>query len=507
MKPIFKTLLILTVIAGFLLASLAAHTVHAQGDPDRPRLYVESYTTDSGMNVDPWGTFIFKFVLKNNGAKHAYGAIVTFNSSDFNPMQAGGVVSVGEDIAAKNVDSVTVSHQFKVSDEATWKYNGTLQAVITYMDHAGTQYTETFNFTLGINQQPVGPTKTPTPAPEAIKPFLVVTSNQTDINPLQPGFNFKLTLTINNLGAADARNVSLVYGGGASLPNPDAQGTPQPGTGSIGSSAELTNFAPLGGSNVVLLGDIPAGGSTSITSDFVTNVSTMPGAYPLKLSFIYTDPKGARMIDDGLITMLVLSLPQLEVSFYRDPGPISTDMPAQLPIQVTNISRKSVVLGNMIVTSTNGEVTNNTALVGSLEPGGYFTLDAMYAPTEEGPATLRFEIRYTDDFNQLRTYNMEKEIEVIAGQSMSGLLQPLLDEKGNPVLDEQGNQIMIDPAFTDGSQGGPSMDGSFPQKEPSFWSKLWNAIKGFFGLGTGSETPVMPEVPNEVPMPMPGGKG
>jgi len=55
---------------------------------------------------------------------------------------------------------------------------------------------------------------------------------------------------------------------------------------------------------------------------------------------------------------------------------------------------------------------NGTSLVGNLDPGGYFTLDAMYTPFMEGKAKINITINYTDDFNQLRTYESSMEIEV-----------------------------------------------------------------------------------------------
>ena len=70
------------------------------------------------------------------------------------------------------------------------------------------------------------------------------------------------------------------------------------------------------------------------------------------------------MVDDQVITLLVYSLPQLEFSFYQPvEGMITAGQMGSLPIQITNLSRKSVVLGNVIVTSPNGEMTNNSILV------------------------------------------------------------------------------------------------------------------------------------------------
>jgi hypothetical protein len=283
-----------------------------------------------------------------------------------------------------------------------------------------------------------------------------------------------LKLKITNAGVADASNVSLVYGGGVSLA-PNEQGTPQPGIS--GSTGDLTNFAPVGSSNVVLLGELPVGVSVETEQQFVVNVSTVPGAYPLKVSLVYNAPGGTRAVDDQLITLLVYSLPQLEISFYRDPGMFFNGSTTSLPIQITNLSRKTTVLGNMTVSSESGDLQNNTGLVGTLDPGGYFTWDVMYTPFSEGPAIIKVAINYTDDFNQLRVYESALEIEV----------QPAEIVPQEPIPGE----------------------GEFPtqpEQPVSFWAKIWAAIKGFLGIGTGSGADQPAEIPmeedtNSVPFP------
>ena len=74
----------------------------------------------------------------------------------------------------------------------------------------------------------------------------MVTAYQADVDLLQPGTLFELSLTVTNLGIADAKNVTMVLGGGTSSVTNDG-GTPGPG-GVSGSSGDLANFAPLNSS-------------------------------------------------------------------------------------------------------------------------------------------------------------------------------------------------------------------------------------------------------------------
>jgi len=468
--------------------NLSEDPVPLQEGAVRPLLYVVDYQTDlGGKSVNPYGTFKLTFTIGNNGKSgvdpeppdslaHARNIVMTFSSADFDPLD-GSVITFYE-VDARNAGNETHTHTFKVNDMSTWKYSGLIQAVTTYTDADGTPYSDTFVFTIMINQTGSG-SASATATPSAVdRAQMVVNSYTTDIDPLQPGSAFKLSLNISNAGRANASAVSLVYGGATITTNPE--GTPEAG-GVSGGGGDTAVFAPIGSSNVVLLGDVPSGGSLKSEQEFIVNVTAQPGAYPLKLSFVYTDAKGNRAIDDQVITLLVYSLPQLEISFYQ---PVESMFFAgqmgMLPIQITNLARNTVVLGNVVVTSPDGEMSNNSVLVGTLDPGGYFTIDPMFMPFQEGTASINLEIRYTDDFNQLRTYNSQLEVEVMPEMPMPEPY-PLLDENGNPVLDEFGNPIMVDPMNPGGFP-------SEPVEEPGFFARIWNAIKGFFGFGTSDNT-------------------
>ncbi|NMC15998.1 MAG: hypothetical protein GYA40_05060 [Chloroflexi bacterium] len=458
MKKTFYRFSAAVLLLIFLLASGPIQPSAAQAT--QPLLYIYSYSPGPNSAVSPWAPFDFTFVISNNSPAAAKNVVMTFSSEDFIPLD-GGVFTLN-DIQLDDKPGTTL--RFRVSDYSSWKYSGVINATATYTDDAGTSYTSSFVFYIAIAQSAVvSPTQTPTSGP-ATKPQLVISGYSTDVDPLQPGSSFKLKLKITNAGVADASNVSLVYGGGVSL-SPNEQGTPQPGIS--GSTGDLTNFAPVGSSNVALLGDLPVGASVETEQQFVVNVSTVPGAYPLKVSLVYTAPGGTRAVDDQLITLLVYALPQLEISFYRDPGMFFNGMMTALPIQITNLSRKTTVLGNMTVSSENADLQNNTGLVGTLDPGGYFTWDVMYTPFGEGPTKINITINYTDDFNQLRVYESALDIEV----------QPPMEIPEEPIPGE--GEMPVE-----------------PEQPVGFWAKIWNAIKGFLGIGTGSSI----EQPIEMPM-------
>ncbi len=445
----------------------------------RPLVVISWYgLTDD--TIYPGDEFELKVQLYNSGKSAASNILATFKTGDFITRATGGVIAVN-DIAPGNHDIIV---QPLTASQNLWGLPaGSLEIDISYTDAAGTAYQGAFNISIPIitpNVRVSTATPTPTPTPTATLPApkkaqLVITKYTTDITPLQPGAQFKLQMEISNLGNADARRVTLVIGGGSL----GSGGTPDAG-GIAGGSGEFTNFAPLGASNIQTLGDLAAGASLQATMPLIVNVTTNPAAYPMKISLVYADAKGSIIADEQVITLLVYALPLVEVGFYRDPNPIFAGQMTTLPLQITNLSRKSTLLGNMKVTAANAELTNNTMLIGALDAGGYFTLDANLIPSQAGPLQLTILIDYTDDFNQPRQITKTLDLDV------QEFIQPTFEPDGN------------------GGGGGVVT----PEQPETFWQKVWRFVLGIFGLDSGKASSSQGEqtVPAEVVPVEPSGK-
>ena len=416
---------------------------------NRPIVVISSYGAGD-TPIDPGHEFNLQVIFHNSGGEDATNLIVVFQSTDFFPKETGGVHAIPLLGAG---GSKTVNQRMLATDDLWGRAIGSVTVSVSYdLPDGSTSFSETFHLTIDLKQPnwgPLAPTSTPTPM-QVNRPQIVVDGYSSDIDPLQPGTIFDLTLNLRNLGNADARNVTMVLGGGVSI---DASGTPQPG-GVSGGSSDLATFAPLGSSNVVFLGDMTAGSVLAPTQKLIVNVSALPGAYPFKISFVYNDPKGYRLLDDQVITLLIYRLPQVDISYYRDPGVFFSGMPGTIPLQITNLGKNTTVLGNMKITSENADLTNNVSLVGNLDPGGYFTLDANIVPFMPGPLDLLVSINYTDDFNQSRTIEQTLTINV----------EEMATEEVVPGMD----------------------DGFIPEPEPeTFWQKVVRFFKGLFGLDSG----------------------
>lgn len=435
--------------------------------PQRPVVIIKSYY--AGTNTPKPGTSFNLFLeLENKGGEEARDVKLTFMSDTLLPEGTGGVLYAAE---MNSGGKKTVSQQIYVSTSLIGLSVASLPVQMSYTDVSGAPYTEAFNLTITLGAYAFGPTSTPTPTPTAqamVRPQLVVGAYVTDVDPLQPGSLFVLEMEVHNLGNDDADSVTVVLGGGATVDN---SGTPQPG-GTSGGSADLTVFAPVGSSNLIFLGDLDSGSSTKVNSRLIVNVSANPGAYQLKLSFVYSNSKGLRMVDDQVITLLIYRLPQLEINFYMDPNPLMSGQPNVLPVQITNLGRNSAVLGNMVVTSEAGDTQNNISLVGLLDPGGSYPWDVTFIPYLAGESMVNVTINYTDDFNQQRQISQSIPISIIEGAPMNG---------------GEGEYFPGD---------GGEMPPVFEPVQETVWQKVVRFFKGLFGLGSDTpdeSMPVMPE--------------
>jgi hypothetical protein len=437
----------------------------------RPQIGVENYKTKP-QPVQYGQDFTLTVKLRNEGQAQAYNVQATFTSTDYLPTKNGGVEIIGDLLAG---NSVSIEQPMVVGNLVYGFVS--VEMNLSYNDASGTAYTETFR----LNIESIGGgggASVATATPTGVKSSqLVITSYATSVEPLQPGVQFTLTMTVENNGNIGAQRVTMIVGGGSA--SGSSNGTPQPG-GVSGGSGEFTNFAPVGASNVQTVGDLPEGGAVQVRQDLIVNVSTNPGAYPMKVTFSYLNDKGETINDEQVITLLVYSLPTVDISFYRPPDPFFVGQPGALPIQVVNLGKRLSVLGTLKIESSGGTVENGSGLVGSLDAGGYFTLDSLLIPEQSGPVTLDITIDYTDDFNQPRTITRTLQVEV-----MEGIEEPIVE----PGIGEGGGE-------------------GFPvPTEETALLKVWRFILGLFGLDSAPPSNNDPGiVPGPIEEPLPGPK-
>ena len=438
----------------------------------RPQLVVKHAEPAGSTSIQYGQDFDLSVTLKNSGETKAYNIQAVFTPGDLIPRTNGGVVDAG-DIAAGG--DKTFKQPMTAEDTLWGQQFAASVMTLTYEDAAGNPYTDTFNLSIPVIA-PVSYSSSATPTAIS-RPQLVITDYTTSVTPLEPGVQFTLQLTVTNSGTAAARQVVMIAGGGSA--SSGGGETPVPG-GISGGSGSFSTFAPVEGSNVQSLGDVPQATEIQASQNLIVNVAVSPGAYAFPISFSYVDDKGSPYTDDQVITLLVYNLPYLDISFYRDPNPIVAGQPNQLPLQVVNLGKTLVVLGNMRVTTANGAIENGQALVGSLDAGGYFTLDSTLIPEAPGTLELTVSVDYTDDFNEPRTI-----IQVLTVEVQEGFIEPVGPGTG-----------------TDGEVPGE------PAPE-TLWQRVRRLIAGLLGLDSAPES-TLPEgapVEDAPPVSVPVGPG
>ncbi len=421
----------------------------------RPLLTVQSYGASSAAIV-PGSNLDFEMTFLNSGQGTATNIVATFVTGDFAPRVTGGVRAVRP---LNPGETEKVYQPLRAASGLSG--SASLEVQVSYTDPNGTSYTETFILTFPVQPPAQGPFSTSTPTPTATptattapvrRPQLLITAYSTDVEQLEPGTRFTLHLDIENLGVGEARRITMIAGGGTAGDG----GTPGPG-GVSGGGGDFSKFAPVGSSNVQSLGDLAAGGSLSAEQSFIVNASTEAGAYPMEFSFIYASDSGT-YTDNQVITLLVYKLPRVDISLYRDAGQFFTFQPNILPLQIVNLGRSTTTLGNMRVSAEGVQLSNNVILIGNLDPGGFFTLDATVIPEFAGPLELVVTVDYNDDFNQPRTITQVITVEVI--------------------------EI---PPFEPGDGNGGPIEPPPPEPE-TLWQKIIRFIRGLLGLDTGEST-------------------
>lgn len=437
----------------------------------RPLLIVESYGASS-PEITPGQNLDFEMTFANAGQSQANNIIATFVSGSFIPRDTGGVRAIG---SLASGQTFRFWQPLTASRDLSGQLIGSLEVKVSYTDANGTLYNETFALTFPIVRPPSGPaatsTPTPTPTPTAtptatatvaprLRPQLIVTGYTIDVEQLRPGTTFTLQLTVQNQGNADARRVTMILGGGDAGGGLEG-GTPQPG-GLAGAGGEFSKFAPVGTSNVQFIGDVLLGNTVTASQSLIVNASADPGAYPVKVSFVYNDTLNGNYVDDQVITLLVLRPPVVEMTFYAPAPTLFVGQPGSLPLQLVNGGKNSAVFGTFSVTADGAFLENNSIFVGALEPGGVFPLDALVYPDLPGPLTLLLSVNYTDDFNQPQVVTQTVTLEVME----AFIEEPLPD---------------------DGTGGEPVLP---TEPEPEGWQdKVWRFLLGLLGLSSGRPEP------------------
>src|SRR5690606_11322709 len=194
-------------------------------------------------------------------------------------------------------------------------------------------------------------------------PVMLLDTYSIDKDPLRPGAQFTLKLTLKNVGAVDAREMLVTFGTvestGSPNPDPDDQGGSTGGTGGTGGSTTnpSTTFAPLGSGGTLFIGDIGADGSYEFTQDFIVNGTTNSGIYSLPITLRYKKADGATVQDNLRASVVVVKPPTLRINLQSPlPEMVNVGEPVTLAYELVNTGAAALNLTNATTTAENAEI-------------------------------------------------------------------------------------------------------------------------------------------------------
>ena len=404
----------------------------------RPFVAVQNYQTGLGLLL-PAQTFTLSFDVTNTGQVPALNLSITFEGSDFIPVQSLGTYNIP---TLPPGGMAPISQPMLVNKDYGAKSVISTVIKVNYNDDTGKTFEE--KYTVSFPTINTTPTLTPTVTPTlTARPDLLIMAYMSNVEMLRPGDIFDLDIQVINMGSVIAHSVNMILGGTTTTSSSST-----PPADSSTSGTESGTFAPVNSASRKFLGDIAANGTVLSRQKMIVNVGSQPGARSLLVSFTYTDDYGNTQTDNQTITLLVYSQINVEIGFSGGPPPaLLVGEPSTISLQITNLGKANILLGNVTVSAENAEIENITGIVGPVDSGGYFTADARVTAQKAGTLKLQVKIAYQDDFGKSRFISRDLLLKV--------------SEPPAPI------QMPVTP-----SQTSPG----------SFWDQIVRFLRGLFGI-------------------------
>ncbi|PKO22040.1 MAG: hypothetical protein CVU38_11575 [Chloroflexi bacterium HGW-Chloroflexi-1] len=368
MSDILKRGVLLLGLVALLMpwpVALAAPPAQTQQPPaQRPVIFVRSSHTEPAQ-VAPDGIVELFVELHNIGSAGAIDVLVTFASNNFVPEGSSSLKSVP---SLQPDEHATVSQRLRVAaGTAGGSYGVTVQ--LNYADGTGFPYSHTE--TVGVNVLAI----TPTPAPKAGQPQLVIESFTTDPALPIPGQPFTLTLTLHNTGSGAARNILLT------------NGAPSP-------------YAPVAAGNVVAVGNIGWQETLQVTARLVADQGAAAGLHTHPIALDYDNWAGGHFQSTQNIAIELDKAPETAKiaeplvvldSYSVEPETLSPGQPFTLTLIVRNVGGAAARRVTVALTGGSTEL-GKTAPIAPLGTG-----NVKYLPAVQAEATDQVTARFIVD--------------------------------------------------------------------------------------------------------------
>lgn len=257
------------------------------------------------------------------------------------------------------------------------------------------------------------------------RPQLILTAVDTEPTRAAPGETFVLTLWVQNVGAGDARRLILRLGNEAALPP----------------------FAPVGASNVQYVPTVASGETVTLTQTLLVDGTAAGGAYRLGVELSYENAANEVQTETEVISLLVAARPYFRVGLFEAmPGPLVAGESFEIPVEVVNIGRQTVNVSTVEVHSDDMTLSEASLYLGPLDAGTSGSLVPLAVAAQPGRAQATVTVHYLDDFNTEQVLTQTLSFDIVAAEA--------------------------------------ELDEVAPDAAPSWLDRLWQAIRGLFGVGS-----------------------
>lgn len=222
---------------------------------------------------------------------------------------------------------------------------------------------------------------------------------------LQPGQQFAFELTLQNAGTVDISNLLVTFG---TISNTSSSSSSSSTTSSSTGSTTTTpsdSFAIYGSGDTVLIGNLTAGETSTLTQQFIVASDLESGIHSLPITLQYAATDGtteSQTLNPGLI---VVVQPRLRVSASSAlDDPLTAGTETTLKLEIANLGSEDVTLTEMRVSGENVEFSDSAAV--TLDPlagDDNISQSVVFTPQAEGDYTVTVEVDYINDLNKTQT--------------------------------------------------------------------------------------------------------
>jgi hypothetical protein len=236
-----------------------------------------------------------------------------------------------------------------------------------------------------------------------VRPLILLQNSSVDVERLKPGDTFTLEFTLQNVGAADAQNMLVVFGT-VNSDSPPPSGTPGSNGGGT-STTSSSQFAPINGGEAEFVGTLAQGQEVTLSQEFIVSATLDSGIYRLPINAQYVRSDSTTVTDSFGATVVVVAPPKLQLTFDSQlPPTIEVGTPITLGVTVTNRGKNPLVVNGGTVSGENIDVFDGAEITGGqYRTDENFLVNATVAPNAEGEYTVVLSFNYIDDLNQPQT--------------------------------------------------------------------------------------------------------